>query len=104
MNIYKVYRTDYHYKDAEDYESFICVAESEENARMMHPEDFPIRVDDHGLFTETGTASWNGQIKRSLAMSKWARKPKYVSVELIGEVVNNNYEVEQVILASKEQQ
>ena len=101
MNIYKVTRTDWHDK-GEDYESFICVAETSDDAKMLHPEDFRMEIGKNGLFNETETASWNGQIKRSLAMSKWAREPKYVSVELIGEVSNNNYEVEQVILASKE--
>ena len=101
MNIYKVTRTDYHYKDAEDYESFVCVADSEEGARMIHPGDFRMEIDERGCFKESYTPSLRGQIKRSLAMSKWAREPKYVSVELIGTAVEK-HDMEQVILASKE--
>ena len=96
MNIYLVTRHDRHYNEGSDYESFVCVAESEEDAKMLHPDDFRMEINDRGLFTI------NGQTKRSLAMDKWARKPENVSVEMIGTVSNSNYEGEGVICASKE--
>ena len=102
MNIYKVSRTDYHYHDDDDYEAFVCIAESDEDAKMLHPEDFHMELDERGFFKPAPTASWNGEIKRNLAMSKWASKPEGVSVKLIGVVSNDDYEIEQVILASKD--
>lgn len=96
MNIYKVERTDRHYNEGSDYESFVCIAESEEDAKMLHPEDFRMELDERGFF------KIHAQVKHNLALDKWARKPENVSVELIGTVSNSNYEGEGVIAATKE--
>ena len=96
MNIYIVTRQDYHYK-GEDYESFVCAAETENDAKMLHPEDFRMELDERGFFKPAPTAG----CKCNLAMDYWAKKPESISVELVG-VTSKNYDVEQVILASKE--
>lgn len=101
MNIYKVTRTDGRYDD-NDYESFVCVAESVEDAKMLHPEDFRMEIDERGFFKDKYVPSLRAQMKHELALDKWARNPESLSVELIGVVNNDDYEVEQVICASKE--
>lgn len=102
MNIYLVTRHDRHYNDGSDYESFVCVAESEEDAKMLHPEDFRMELDERGFFKDKYVPSLHAQVKHGLALDKWARKPEDVSAELIGVVTNDSYEVEQVIGAIKE--
>lgn len=102
MNVYKVIRTDRHYNEGSDYESFVCVAESEEDAKMLHPEDFRMELDKRGFFKDKYVPSLMAQVKHGLALDKWARKPESLSIELIGVVSNNDYEVEQVICVSKE--
>ena len=102
MNIYKVERTDRHYNEGSDYESFVCIAESEEDAKMLHPEDFRMELDERGFFKDKYTPSIHAQMKHDIALGKWARKPESLSIKLIGVVSNDDYEVEQVICASKE--
>lgn len=102
MNIYKVSRTDYHYHDDDDYEAFVCIAESEEDAKMLHPDDFRMEINERGLFIVQKTTPTSTNAKLALSLDKWARKPENVSVELIGVVNNDSYDIEQVILTSKE--
>lgn len=100
MNIYNVTRIDHHYH-GDDYESFVCVAETEEDAKMLNPEDFRMELDERGFFRGTYVPSLRAQMNRSMAIDRWARKPEDVSVKLIGSVTNDSYEIEQVICASK---
>lgn len=93
MNLYRVEQNDN--RDYDTFDSFVCVAGSEEEARRMQPRtsievlDIDENGEIHAYFDE----------ERCCEDHSWAKNLKNVDVELIG-VADQKYDKPTVILAS----
>jgi hypothetical protein len=75
MKIYKVERTDKWSYD--DYDSFVCVAENEEQARWMVPDDYHERKDDGKIYFKYSDGR---EEKEPAKFASWAKDLKDIKV------------------------
>jgi len=85
MNIYKLSQSEN--RDYDTFDSMVVMAESEEAARQIHPEESYLNNSDNR--DEMWKSEW----------SAWASKPSEVTVELVGQTLADD-EVEGILLAS----
>lgn len=93
MNLYKVEQSDN--RDYDTYDSFVCAAENEEQARRMHPNGQVkvVDIDDKG-----NIRAFYDQ-ERFLEIDTWAMNINSVTVELVG-TADPKYKKPTVVLAS----
>ena len=85
MNIYKLSQSES--RDYDTFDSMVVMAESEEHARQIHPEESYENA--QGNRAEMWANDW----------SAWASKPSEVTVELVGQTLADD-EVEGILLTS----
>ena len=106
MNVYKVSRKDE--IDYDEYDSFVCVAESEEQAKLMFPDPDGIEYDGERYHLEVvgnkgriAVCDENGKIAEDVAfrLCAWTNDINKIEVELVG-VADSSYTKPKVIVAS----
>ena len=106
MNVYKVSRKDE--IDYDEYDSFVCVAESEEQAKLMFPDPDGIEYDGEHYHLEVvgnkgriAVCDKNGKIAEDAdyRIREWTNDINKIEVELVG-VADSNYTKPKVIVAS----
>ena len=93
MNLYKVEQSDN--RDYDTYDSFVCAAENEEQARRMHPDE---RVEVVDIDDKGNIRAFYDQ-ERSLENETWAMNINSVTVELVG-TADPKYKEPTIVLAS----
>lgn len=78
MNFYLVERTDKWSYD--DYDSFVCVAENEEQAKWLTPDDYCVWGDDGKLYFQYADGS---REKEPASFSGWVKDTKDLKVTLL---------------------
>ena len=106
MNIYKVSRKDG--IDYDEYDSFVCVAKTEEQAKLMFPDPDGIEFEGEYYHLEVmdrkGTlvvCDTDRKISQDVAfrLNVWTHNINDIEVELVG-VADAKYTMPQVIVAS----
>lgn len=79
-NLYKVSRTDYSMYSWDEYQSFICVAATEQEARHMHPDNRS-RWDEE---EQCWFARYDDCVRCAAVCAEWRVNVKDLDVALIG--------------------